>query len=148
MIPENKQIAVTKALQKAFNTDVPENIQQLTKGLSGALVFKITVHTRPYLLRIIVGDETRDKPIYYFGCLQTAANAGLAPQIHYLSVEEKISITDFIEDRYFPVPEARMKMADALRALHALPKFSNRLYFIDASDTFLQKFLASDIVPQ
>jgi hypothetical protein len=82
MIPENKQLAVTKALQKVFNTDTFENIQQLTKGLSGALVFKITVHGTPYLLRIITRNETRDKPEYYFDCLQIAAKADLAPAIH------------------------------------------------------------------
>jgi hypothetical protein len=146
MIPENKQLAVTKALQKAFNTDTFENIQQLTKGLSGALVFKITLQGISYLLRIICTD-TRDKPEYYFECLQTASNAGLAPAIHYLNIDDKISITDYIEDHYFPIPEARIKMADMLRDLHALPKFSHRLNYIDASDIFLQKFLVSDIVP-
>jgi thiamine kinase-like enzyme len=148
MIPENKQLAITKALQKAFNADAFENIQQLTKGLSGALVFKITVRGMSYLLRIVTRDDTKDKPADYFDCLKTVANAGLAPRIHHLDVEEKISITDFIEDRNFPIPEARMKMADALRELHALPKFSNRLNYVDASDAFLQKFLASGIVPR
>jgi len=148
MIPENKQLAVTKALQEAFSTDTFENIQQLTKGLSGALVFKITVHGIPYLLRIITRSETRDKPEYYFECLQTAANACFAPAIHYLNIEDKISITDYIEDHHFPVSEARIKMADMLRDLHALPKFSYRLNYIDASDIFLQKFLAADIVPK
>jgi thiamine kinase-like enzyme len=148
MIPENKQLAVTTALQKALNADAFENIQQLTKGLSDALVFKITVHGMPYLLRIITRPDTRDKPEYYFDCLQAAANAGLAPRIHYLNVEEKILITDFIEDQYFPLPEARMKIANALRNLHALPGFSYQLNFIEASDTFLQKFLAADIVPK
>src|SRR4051812_5809843 len=148
MIPQNKQPAVTKALQKAFNADAFENIQQLTKGLSGALVFKITVHGVLYLLRIITRTDTRDKPSHYFDCLKAAANAGLAPRIHYLCVEEQISITDFTEDKYFPLPEARIKMADALRNLHALPKFSYTLNFIDASETFLQKFLAAGIVAE
>jgi len=85
MIPENKQLAVTKALHKAFNTDAFENIQQLTKGLSGALVFKIAVQGIPYLLRIITRSETRDKPEYYFDCLQTAANAGFAPASRHRS---------------------------------------------------------------
>src|SRR5215471_2416182 len=111
MIPENKQHAVTEALRKSFSADTFENIQALTKGLSGALVFKITVHGVPYLLRIITRADTRDKPEYYFDCLQTAANAGLAPRIHYLNVEEKISITAFIEDQHFPVSEAGLKMA-------------------------------------
>lgn len=148
MIPENKQDAVTKALQRAFNTDAFETIQPLTKGLSGALVFKITVHGMPYLLRIITRADTRDKPEYYFDCLQAAANAGLAPRIHYLNIEDRILITDYIEGQYFPVAKARIKMADTLRSLHALPKFSYRLNFIEASDNFLQKFLASDIVPK
>lgn len=137
MIPENKQLAVTKALQKTFNADTFENIQQLTKGLSGALVFKITLQGIPYLLRIICTD-TRDKPEYYFECLQAAANAGLAPAIHYLNIEDKISVTDYLEDHYFPTPEARIKMTDMLRDLHALPKFSHRLNYIDASDIFFR----------
>jgi thiamine kinase-like enzyme len=146
MIPQNKQLAVSKALQEAFNANVFDNIQLVTKGLSGAMVFKITVHGVPYLLRII--NHTRDKPEYYFDCLQTAAKAGLAPRIHYLNIDDKISITDFIEDQFFSIPEARIKMADMLRNLHSLPKFSYQLNYIDASDTFLQKFLASDIVPK
>ena len=146
MIPENKQLAVSRALQQAFNVNTFEHIEQLTKGLSGALVFKITVHGKPYLLRII--NHTRDKPGYYFDCLQLAANAGLAPRIHYLNIEDRISVTDFIEDKHFPIGDAKIKMADLLRDLHALPKFSYRLNFIDASDTFLQKFLALNIVSE
>jgi len=145
MIPENKQLAVTRALQHAFNADTFEHMEQLTKGLSGALVFKITVHGKLYLLRII--SHTRDKPEHYFDCLQLAANAGLAPRIHYLNIEDRISVTDFIEDKHFPIGDAKIKMADLLRDLHALPKFSHRLNFIDASDSFMQKFLALDIVP-
>jgi len=147
MIPENKRMAVTTALQTAFNTPAFEDIEPLTKGLSGALVFKITVNGKPYLLRIIT-RESRDKPEYYFDCLQNAANAGLAPAIHYLSVEDKISITDYIEDHCFPVPDARIKMAEMLRVLHATPKFPYRLNYLEASETFLQKFLASGIVPK
>ena len=145
MIPENKQVAVTRALQQAYNANTYEHIEQLTKGLSGAMVFKITVHGKLYLLRII--NHPRDKPEHYFNCLQLAANAGLAPRIHYLNIEDRISVTDFIEDKHFPIGDAKIKMADLLLDLHALPKFSHRLNFIDASDSFLQKFLALDIVP-
>lgn len=144
MVPENKQLAVTKALQKVFDADAFEGIQQLTKGLSGSQVFKIAVDGMPYLLRIIT--NTRDKPECYFECLQAAANARLAPRIHYLNIEDKILVTDFIEDQFFPIAEARIKMADMLRELHALPKFVYRLNYLDSSDIFLQKFLASGIV--
>ena len=148
MIPPDKEPTIKKALRTAFDVDEFEDILPLTKGLSGAAVFKITVHGSPYVLRVIFRTETRDKPEYYFECLQTAANAGLAPRIFYLDIEDRISITEFIQEQYFPVSEARIKMADLLRDLHALPKFSNQLHYMDASDAFLQKFLASNIVPK
>ena len=148
MIPQDKQAAVRKALQTTFEVDEFEDIQPLTKGLSGAAVFKISIHGAPYVLRVITRTGTRDDPAYYFDCIQTAANAGLAPRIHYLNIEEKISITDFIEDRYFPTAEARIKMADMLRNMHALPKFAYQLQYLDASDAFLKKFQASKIIPE
>ena len=148
MISQDKQAAIRKALQTAFDVDEFEDIQPLTKGLSGAAVSKITVHGMPYVLRAITQTGTRDDPAYYFDCIQTAACAGLAPRIHYLNIEEKILITDFIEDRYFPVAEARIKMADMLRNLHALPKFAYQLQYLDASDAFLKKFQASKIIPE
>src|SRR6185369_13335792 len=138
MIPPDREPTVKKALRTAFDVDEFEDILPLTKGLSGAAVFKITVHGSPYVLRVIFRTETRDKPEYYFECLQTAANAGLAPRIFYLDIEDRISITEFIQEQYFPVSEARIKMADLLRDLHALPKFSNQLHYMDASDAFLQ----------
>jgi hypothetical protein len=53
MIPENKQSAVKKALQAAFGINEFEDIQQLMKGRSSALIFKIIVHREPYLLRVM-----------------------------------------------------------------------------------------------
>jgi thiamine kinase-like enzyme len=148
MIPTNNQDAVKKSLKKTFGVTIYEDIQQLTKGLSGSLVFKITVHSIPYLLRVITRTDSRDKPIYYFGCMQAAADAGLAPKIHYLSIEDRISITDFIEEQPFLISDAREKMADVVRHLHSLPKFNSQLNYVDAADDFLQKFRASNIVPE
>lgn len=146
MIPENKQPAVHKALQKAFQVDAFEHCEQLTKGLSGALVYKMIIQGMPYLVRVITRTG-RDQPAYYFDCLQAAANAGFAPKIHYLNIDDGISVTDYIEGKIFPVAEARVAMADMLRGLHKLPKFSHQMLFFETSDNFLQKFLDSNIVP-
>ena len=51
MIPHDKQAAIRKALQTTFDVDEFEDIQPLTKGLSGAAVFKISVDGVPYVLR-------------------------------------------------------------------------------------------------
>ena len=73
MIPEVKQSIVKKALRKAFNSDEFEDIQQLTKGLSSALVFKITVGENPYLLRVVTRDDALADPSFYYGCMKIAA---------------------------------------------------------------------------
>jgi len=148
MIPADKQLAVKKALQTAFDADEFEDIQPLTKGLSGSAVFKITVQGTLYLLRVITQTETRDNPAYYFDCIQTAATAGLAPAVRYRNIADKILVTDFIQEQHFPLSEAKNKMADMLKALHVLPKFSYQINYVDASNTFLQKFQAAKMVPE
>ena len=147
MIPENKQLAVTKALQTAFEVNEFESIQLLTKGLSSALVSKIIVHGNPYLLRVITRTDDVANPAHYFGCMKTAAEAGLAPRIHYMNIEDRISITDFIQEHPFPITEAKDKLVDMLRQLHALPKFPHRLNYLDTMDGFIAKFRTSNIIP-
>lgn len=148
MIPDNKQDAVRHALQTAFGVSKFEDIQQLTKGLSVALVFKITVQGKLYLLRVITRTDVMADPTYYFSCMQTAAEAGIAPKIYYLNIEDRISITDFIIEKPFPISDARKIMADTLRKLHSLPKFSFKINYIDATENYLQKFKSSNILPE
>ena len=146
MIPDNKKDVVRQALQTAFGVGEFENIEQLTKGLSVALVFKITIKGQLYLLRIITRTDAMADPTYYFGCMQNAAEAGIAPKIHYLNIEERISITDFIMEKPFPISNARKMMADTLRTLHSLPKFPFKINYIDASENFVLKFKSSNIL--
>jgi len=47
MIPEEKQPAVTRALQSAFGVNEYEDIRLLTGGLSSALAFNIIVKKIP-----------------------------------------------------------------------------------------------------
>jgi thiamine kinase-like enzyme len=148
MIPVNKQVVVRKALQAAFGVNEFEDIQQLTKGLSSALIFKIIIHGKAYLLRVITRKDAMADPSHYFTSMKVAAKAGLAPQIHYLNIKDRISITDFIEGQPFPLDEARVKMADTLRQLHGLPKFPFRINYFDASEEFISKLLLSHMLPR
>src|SRR6478735_5149966 len=124
MIPENKQAVVKKALQNAFGVDEYEAIQQLTKGLSTALIFKIFVHGNPYLLRVVTRTDALGDPAFYYGCMKVAAENKIAPGIHYLSIEDRVSITDFIIEQPFSIAAAKEMMPHLLRQLHSLPKFS------------------------
>jgi thiamine kinase-like enzyme len=148
MIPENKQAAVKKALHTAFDIHELESIQQLTKGLSSALIFKITVRNKPYLLRVITRTDAMADPTYYFARMKAGAEAALAPHIYYLSIEDRISITGFIEEQPFSIAEAREKMAHSIQQLHALPKFPFRFHYFNKMVDFIAQFRASNILPE
>ena len=133
-IPVEKSTAVARGLREAFGVTEIDNIRMLTKGQTPALVFRIEVRGTAYLLRISMWpvDQTS-----HFDCLRAAADGGVAPRVWYTNVEDKISITDFVETIPFPAAEALVRMPATLRKLHALPQFSTRADNINTTCTFL-----------
>src|SRR5215212_4339899 len=121
MIPKAKQPAVTRALQAAFGVNEYEDIHLLTGGLSTALAFKIVVRKNSYLLKILRTEIISD-PAHEFACMQTAAEAGIAPQIWYANLEDRILITDFVEGKPFP-DDTALRIVPIIRQLHSLPGF-------------------------
>lgn len=148
MIPETKLNAVKKALQEAFGVSEFEDIRELTAGLSSARVFCIVVKGNPYLLRIITRTDAMGDPTLQFNCMKVAAEAGLAPRIWYLSIEDRISITDFVKDQLFPVEKAKVKLGSILRNLHSLPPLPKIVNYQDTMDGFLRKFQEAKILPE
>jgi aminoglycoside phosphotransferase (APT) family kinase protein len=153
MIPQGKSAAVRLGLNQTFGVSEFEHIHDLTERPGSNLAFRITVRGSEYLLRINTrpGDMTR-----HFTCMQAAADAGLAPRVRYASVEDRISITDFVEAVPLPAADALVRIPAALRALHALPPFPGAPFnttctFLlnkgPALDGFLQKFRTSSILP-
>jgi aminoglycoside phosphotransferase (APT) family kinase protein len=159
MIPQERSAAVTRALREAFGVPAFEDIRTVANdGFSGALVYRIVVQESPFLLRMITrtNDSTTSD---HFACMKAAAEAGLAPKVHYSSVEDRISITDFVEAVPFSAAEALIRMPAVLRKLHALPPFPPRASHLNTSCTFLlhegpargaiiQKFQAANILPK
>jgi hypothetical protein len=148
MIPEEKKAAVSSALRDTFGVDEYEGITQLTAGLSSALIFRIVVQGKPYLLRIIMRTDIISDPTHQVICLKAPTEAGLAPKLCYASVEDRILITDFIEAKPFPLTEARLKMPDLLKRLHDLPPFPNRINYLVTMDGFVWKFRDAKILPE
>jgi thiamine kinase-like enzyme len=148
MIPENKQTAVNNALDFSFGTREVEEILPLTKGLSTALVFKIVVRGKPFLLRVVMRTDAVADPTHYFACMQAAAGDEIAPPIYYLNREERISITGFIHEKPFSKEEARDKMPEYIRKLHKLPKFPFRLQYFDRMEGIMEKFRVAKMVPE
>jgi hypothetical protein len=154
MIPEAKKEAVARALRDAFGVSEFEDIRMLTAGLSPALVFRIVVKGRPYLLRIVVttgatlgpgrGDQTN-----HYACMRMGADAGVGPRVWYASTEDRVSITDFVEARPFKRTEALARLPLTIRTLHALPPFSypRSVNYLDSMDKLVRRFLAARILP-
>ena len=78
MIPESKQATVRRALHETFGMNEYEELRLLSGGLSSALAFKIVVRKNPYLLKILRTEIISD-PAHEFACMQTAAEADIAP---------------------------------------------------------------------
>jgi len=156
MIPEEKKESVGRALRETFGVAEFEDIRKLTGGLTSSLVFRIVVRGSPYVLRIIM---RKDDPADHFTCMRAAAEAGLAPQVWYTSVEDKISITDFVAAVPFARTDALVRMPATLRTLHALAPFPGRANHLNTScrfllnegpalDGFISAFQAANILPK
>jgi len=147
MIPENKNEAIAKALQTAFGISEFEDIRQLHDGLSTALIFRIVVLGKPYLLRVITRTDSVADPGRWYNCMQAAADAGIAPKVWYADSEDRVCITDFVNAKPFPLDVAKLKLAATLSRLHALPPFPFRLNYLDAIEGFVEKFKAAELIP-
>jgi aminoglycoside phosphotransferase (APT) family kinase protein len=154
MIPQEKLAAVTEGLRQAFGVTEFEDISRITKGHTSSLVFRIIVRGSPYLLKIITRAED---PTRHYTSMRAAAEAGLAPRVWHTNIEDKISITDFVEAEPLSVSEARVRLPASLRTLHSLAPFGRAPYnttctfLIDKGpmlDGYLQKFQAANILPK
>ena len=120
MIPQEKSEVVTRGLREAFGVAQFEDISKMTGGFTSSLVFRIIVRGSPYLLKIITRAED---PTRHHTSMKAAAEAGVAPRVWYTGIEDRISITDFVEAETLPVSAAAVRLPALLRTLHALPPF-------------------------
>ncbi|MGA2503071.1 MAG: phosphotransferase [Anaerolineales bacterium] len=146
MIPDAKQAEVARALHAAFGVNEYEDIRLLSGGLSTALAFKIVVRKNPYLLKILRTEMISD-PRNEFACMQTAAEASIAPRIWYANVEDRLLITDFVGAKPFPDDMISL-IVPTLRRLHSLPHFPKVVNYFDAVNGFISRFQAAKILPE
>ncbi len=164
MIPQERSEAVARGLRKAFGVTEFEDISRITRGHTPSLVFRIIVRGSPYLLKIITRTED---PTRHYTSMKAAAEAGVAPRVWHTNIEDKISITDFVQAEPLPVSQALVRLPGLLRNLHTLPPFGRApfnttcTFLIDkgphqlpqpdrypALDAYLRKFQAANILPK
>jgi len=146
MIPQEKQAAVNSALQATFGTTEMGSITPITIGLSTALTFKIKVLGKHYLLRVTTRTDAVSDPTHYYACMVPAAKAGIAPRVLYAGIEDRISITDFIEAKPFTMAGARGMLPHLFKRLHALPPFPYRVNYFDVASGFIQRYKAANLL--
>ena len=147
MIPVEKSAAVSRGLEAAFGTSSLESITRLTRGLSSDLVFHIVVQSKPFLLRIMTRINEQNDPERIFPVMRAAAQAGLAPAVHYTDPAEGIVILDWIASVPFPTAQALPLLADTLRQLHSLPPFPKAFNYATTHRFFLGKFPSANLRP-
>src|ERR1700709_945891 len=86
---------VERGLRAAFGTATYDAATPVAGGRSGALIQRVVVAGRAYLVR--VGGSPHADAATEMANVRSAAEAGIAPKVWYTSVEDRTMITDFIE---------------------------------------------------
>lgn len=131
ILPSNLA-AVKNALQQTFGSAVITECVLLAGGLSGSAVYKMAVNDEPYVLKLNSSS----------GCMEIAAEAGLAPSVYYLNKEAGLSITRYIKNTARPLIQ---ELARLIRRIHELPAFPAGNNLVTTVDGFIAQFKGSTL---
>ncbi|HLZ04619.1 MAG TPA: phosphotransferase [Bradyrhizobium sp.] len=131
-LPEDRREAALGALRSVIGPVPIDAAIPLTEGATTAAVFRIDAGAHRYLLRVEGAPSPLRNPHQYIS-MRTAADAGIAPRLHYFDEAARVAVTDFIDQqplRLYPGgPLARAEaLGRLLRELQATPVFP---YFVD-----------------
>jgi predicted Ser/Thr protein kinase len=127
--------AALQATTSVLGATARPGIRPLTGGVSGAFVFLVETNGRRFVLRIEGPESPLRNPHQYLS-MRIAAEEGIAPRLHYLDVNNRVVMMDFIEDRPLETyPDGSLGLARAIGAMlkeqQSVPLFP---YFVDYPD--------------
>jgi hypothetical protein len=151
IIPVERREHARLALTGAFGRAPLTGLQPVSGGASGALIYRAEVADRPYLLRL--EKPERDgfhDPVRSFACMSIAAEAGVAPAVHFADATSGAAIIAFVSQR--PIedyPGGREQLAGALgslvRRLQQTPPFPPVTPYLDIVDFLLLRLRDSGL---
>jgi hypothetical protein len=133
-LPADRRDIASSAITAVLGS-AAANVRPVTGGVSGAGVFLVEAGHRRFVLRL-EGQPSPLRNPHQYDSMRIAAEAGLAPRIHYLDANDRVVMMDFIEDRpldTYPGGPAGLAQASGalLKQLQGLPLFSR---FMDYPD--------------
>jgi hypothetical protein len=123
------------ALVAAFGVSRIDAIAPVTGGASGASTFRLETGGRRYLLRI-EGQPSPLRNPHQYTSMRIAAQAGIAPRLHYVDETTRVAVMDFIEQQplesYPGGPRALAQaLGDMLGRVQATPPFPRFVKYPD-----------------
>jgi len=123
----DKQVQVAQLFRDHIGA-VPETLNLLHGGLSGAAVYKATVSGKDYILKLDQSgtEQTRQNA---YDCAGIAAAAGMAPELYYADAAAGISVSACIPQvplRSLPPAELAALLGSGIRNMHSMPLFSKQ----------------------
>src|ERR1700712_3196114 len=98
ILPIEHRDAARAVLVGAFGAADIGLIAPVTGGASGAMAFRIEIGNRRYLLRIEGPASPLRNPHQYLS-MRIAAEAVIAPRIHYVDETARVVVMDFIKEQ-------------------------------------------------
>ena len=114
-VPQGAPVeAVRRALIAAFGSARANAVSPVAGGASGALPFRVEIGDRRYLVRL-EGPASPLRNPHQYDSMQIAAEAGIAPRLHFADATEGVAVMDFIAQRPLRAyPGGRRALARAL----------------------------------
>jgi thiamine kinase-like enzyme len=148
-ISTKKLEAVEKAMLETFGDINITDVVSLKGGLSGSLVYKISMDSQSYILKI----DMDESPVSgnSFNSLEIVSQAGIAPKLYYLDKDEGISITSFITNVplravYNTSDILLPELAKTIGQIHQLPPFEKENNLLITIETLVSEFRKSGML--
>lgn len=151
VIPFAKREAVLHATSTAFGSAEIKSAERITKGASGAGIFKMTVDRVEYLLRIEGPPDGLRDPARQYTCMRIAAEAGVAPRVIYANAGQGVAIIAYIQSKPAQPKRARKESLRAVvtlvKRLHAAPLFPPLVEYLEGVGMLIRRCQATPILP-
>lgn len=139
--PSAQREIAERALTAALGAAPIESVRRVVGGVTTALTLRVQADGRVFLLRV-EGEPSPLRNPHQYQSMRIAAEAGIAPKIHYLDESAGVVVMDLVEPRplreYPGGPPALVQaLGELLKRLQETPVFP---HFVDYPDIVSRLF--------